>query len=219
MKSKARSGFQVTRKRKMFKGKYKKPTVMSLQRQISSIKRDTEYKWHDYTLTSFNVGLVAPLNLVPLGDDSITRDGRKIVMKSLLFRFYGASSTTGGAPRFIVFYDKMPNTNLPHITDVLTAANWAAPMNLNNRHRFDIIYDNTGGIGKGADPLKIIPASSSSQITLSEYIKLDHETVFNDTGSGTVAGTKYGGLYILFVGTGAGSLVGELSARIRFVDG
>lgn len=208
-------------KKKSFKKKWTRPskvTLASLARQVSSLKRDTEYKWYDTSTTSFTTGVVSPINVVPLGDDAHSRDGRKIVMKSILVTGYGQSADTRGAPRVMVVYDNQTNGALPLITDILTENNWAAPHNLNNRNRFKVLYDNVAGLDKNTNPLQVVPANSGAAFYYHQYIKCDLPTIFGDAAAG-ISMIKTGGLFFLYIGTGLISIVGEFRTRIRYVDG
>jgi len=197
--------------------KKRKVTLQKLARQVSSMKRDSELKWIDTSTTSYTSGLVSCINAVTLGDEAFSRDGRKITNKSILITGYGASADTKGAPRILVVYDKQTNGTQPLITDILTENNWAAPMNLNNRDRFKILYDNVAGLGKGTNPLQVVPANSGGIFYYHKYIKCDLPTVFGEAASG-VAMIKTGGLFIVYVGTGLVSIVGEFRTRVRFTD-
>lgn len=213
----------MDRKKRMFKkragSKRQKLSLISLQKQVSSLRRDTEYKWWDTNTTSFTTGVVSPLNLVPLGDDSNTRDGRKIRIKSIQITGYGASADTKGAPRIMVVYDKQTNGSLPAITDILESNNWASYHNLNFRNRFKVLYDNIGGLKRGTNPLMVVPPGTpSAQFIWHDYIKCDLETIFSAAPAG-IQMIESGALFFIYLGTGLTSLVGDFKTRIRYVDG
>lgn len=202
---------------------YKKSTtakVATLTKQVRAIKKSQELKWFDVNLASATGGAVEPLNNVPLGDDATARDGRKIIMKSVNFKLW-ATGTMAGAlstmPRLAIVYDKANNGLLPAATDIFTSTASTAQVNLNNRDRFKILYDNHGGLNKGTDPYRIYSTGSTTFI-VNDYVKLrDLETIYSDTGSGTIAGTRTGALYAVFLGTGAVAGL-DASFRTRFLD-
>lgn len=196
-----------------------KVTLQSLQKQVSNIRKSTEYKWWDTSQTSYTTGTVTPINLVPLGDDANTRDGRKISIKSILITGYGAAADTKGAPRIMLVYDKQTNGSLPAITDILSENNWSSAHNLNYRNRFKVLYDNVGGIGRNTNPLMVVPSGTASgQFIWHDYLKCDLETIFGEAQTG-IQMIKTGGLYFVYIGTGMISIMGEFRTRIRFVDG
>lgn len=194
--------------------------MVRLRRDISRIKKSQELKWHDVAVASAAAGGVEPLNNVPLGDDAVARDGRKIIMTSLMCRLVadGGSATLSTFPRMAIVYDKVPNGVLPSATDIFVTTDSTAMPNLNNRDRFVILYDNFGGMGHNRDPHSAYSGTLAQTFGIEDLISLRRkETIFKDTGSGTTAGTATGGLYAVFLGTGAVSAI-NARFRLRFLD-
>lgn len=206
--------------------KKRKSTVATLSRAVRQIQRSQESKWHDVSVASATAGQVEPLTNVPLGDDSISRDGRKITLTSLMIRIVAVgSNATGvyGFPRLVIVYDKVPNGVLPAATDIFTSAASTAFMNLNNRNRFKVLYDNMGGLGHNRDPYNISTLGTggvfSTNFGIEDHVKIPRlETIFKDTGSGTTAGTTNGALYAVFLGSGADASTLDGKFRLRFLD-
>lgn len=190
----------------------------SLAAKVNGLLRSQELKWYDTVVSSFSAGTVVPLNAVPLGDDAITRDGRKILMKSVQYKLAAFASQAAGLapqPRLVIVYDKNPNALLPAVTDIFQSSVGVALTNLNNRERFEIIHDNYAGLKRGHDPLFV---GAAGYVFQDEWFgRLDHSTVYGASGSGTQAGTQTGGLYAVLLG-GSGDTNGLLNIRIRFID-
>lgn len=210
----------MTIKRKWSGVKKRKVTAITkLKKDVRRIKKSQELKWHDVNLTSATGGQVEPLNNVPLGDDATSRDGRKIMMTACISKGNVGGVSAFGYPRYAIVYDMAPNGVLPAASDIFTSTVGVAQVNLNNRNRFKILWDNHGGLGLGRDPFNLTPGTGSSTAYVwNDYIKLrDMITIYKDTGSGTTAGTTTGALYAVFLGAGSTSQ-GEISFRIRFLD-
>lgn len=72
----------------------------SLNSKVKMLLKSKESKWLDTKTQAPTSGLIVPLNNVPLGDDSVARDGRKIVMTSIQIRgaMFANLSTLPAAP-------------------------------------------------------------------------------------------------------------------------
>lgn len=187
---------------------------------MNGLLRAQELKWYDTTVTAFSSGLVQPINTVPQGDDAISRDGRKIIMKSVQYKLAAVALPGAGTPpqpRLAIVYDKCPNGALPVVTDIFQSSAGIALTNLNNRDRFKIIHDNYIGLKHGHDPALLVTAAYSAIFNDEAFIRLDHQTIFGASGSGTQAGTLTGALYVVLLG-GASDTQGFLNIRIRFAD-
>lgn len=203
-------------KRPSKKGRWMVAKKKGLSAKVSELIRNQELKWFDVTLSSASPSSVVPLNNVPMGDDSTTRDGRKIRMKSCYVKLF--ASNVSSWPRFAIVYDKVNNGTLPSYTEIFDSVGGpAAQFNLNNRHRFVILYDNHAGIKKGRDPFFFAGGTGTAFFGDVQYIKLDHETIYGATGGGTIAGTLSGALYIVFLGA-SGSSDLNCQIRTRFID-
>lgn len=81
------------------------------------------------------------LNPIQVGADSNQRVGRKVQLKSLLFRWNESTATALSPIRILIVYDKEPNQATPVLTEVITSDNYNAPMNLSNSNRFIVLAD------------------------------------------------------------------------------
>lgn len=171
-------------------------------------------------------GTVTLINGVATGTDINNRVGRKIIMKSLIFNVNNfpvattANALQGIMLRHIIVYDTQPNSagTVPAVTDILESATTLAPLNLNNRDRFRVIYDKRSQIGSffiNATPNLV--GGSPQNVFWSKYRKLNHEVIFSGTGA-TVANISSGAMYILFIGDFNSVAQTDFYTRIRFTD-
>ena len=200
--------------------KHSATTIQSMRVGGYSTK-STELKYLDNNAgTAVNFGVstfTTPvlLNGASLGSDAINRIGRKLVMKSLLFRWTWnlAATSTGGSPvRIMIVYDKQANAATPAITDILLADSHISQNNLNNRDRFVVLSDEI------SEPVSVQGTPSISGVI---YKKLNLETVFNGTNGGTVADITSGSIHVLFsqtAGIGTANPTVNWRSRIRFYD-
>lgn len=172
------------------------------------------------------VPIIEVFNAVVQGTDSITRIGRKIMMTSLQLRYdCNVSLAATGVPpaglqagdiRLLVVYDSQTNGAAPIYSDILqattTGSAFTAPMNLNNRERFKVIFDKI----RHLDPQG--PASQSFKL----YKKCRLPVIFNSGNAGTVADIQTGGVFLMTISTvqatAAAANGGFLWTRVRFRD-
>jgi len=171
-------------------------------------------------------GTVTVINACATGTDVINRVGRKITMKSILFNVNSfpvaatANALQGIMLRHMIIYDTQPNSagTVPAVTDILETATTLAPLNLNNRDRFRVIYDKRSQIGSffiNATPNLV--GGSPQNVHWSKYRKLSHDVIFSGTGA-TVGNISTGAMYILFIGDFNAVALTDFYTRIRFSD-
>lgn len=166
-----------------------------------------------------NTGSVTLLNGVATGTDITNRIGRKIAMKSLLFRMdlqLTTSSVLGDIIRVLVVYDCQTNAVAPAVTDIIVGA-YNSPMNLSNRDRFKILLDKhvtlggadfTGAVVAGGDPVpKIIKV----------FKKMNLEVIFGGTAA-TVGSIQTGAIWLCLISQGNAITTSTLYTRVRFED-
>lgn len=196
-----------------------------------------ERKVNDIPLTTFGInttGSITPLCIPQLGSDMNNRIGRKIVMKSVYIRGYVAqeravAGVTGTSlpvlARMIILIDFQPNGAIPSITDILTQADPASQLNLNNRDRFKILVDKNWVL----DPYFLSNTSTSSfasacnQIKFcKKYKKLNQEMIFNGASTGAVSDVNSGLLYMVWIGNNVLGVNSDANfigtTRVRYVD-
>jgi len=155
------------------------------------------------------------LNPCIQGSTPSTRNGRRIAMKSLLFKMVIglAPTTTGSSPiRVLIVYDRQTNATAASATDVLLTNEITSPMQLNNSRRFSILMDKVVPcIGTGGPQCAVID----------KYIPLNLNTEFNTSNAGTVADITTGSIYAFVWQAntlGVAAPVAQLYSRIRFSD-
>jgi len=185
-----------------------------------------ELKTIDVTTTSISpvavAGATVLLNGVAQGSDYTNRIGRKTVMKSILFRanIYpvgGTQSPLGATIRIMLVYDKQTNGALAAVTDILNAATYLQPTNLNNRDRFKILMDKfvtTNANTTTAGPVQSIAGGGTRLVK--KYIRFEHDVIFGGTGA-TVGDIQSGSLFMLTISSSATYAL-DYNVRTRFID-
>lgn len=161
-------------------------------------------------------GAVGLLNGLIQGTDFDERVGRQIQMVRLELQLL--DYVTGGTGvdqfhRIMVVRDKQANGVALGVTDVLNAANVTSGLNLDNRHRFVVMYDETAYLNASAEP--------QSARVLHRDVNINSLTTYDSGVAGTVADINTNSLYLIVVGSAAagaeaGSVAGN--ARLRFYD-
>jgi len=173
----------------------------------------------NYALTT--TGSVTLINGVATGTDFTNRIGRKVCWKSILIQGVtvpedgGVAGTLG---RIMLVYDSQPNGALPAVTDVLLTATSLAPLNLNNRDRFRVLWDKRVAMGY-FDTTATQSVADRTTIEVRKYRKCNLETVFDGT-TAAIGDIQSGSIFMLTISnqpTGTGY---NLSAtlRLRFTD-
>lgn len=186
-----------------------------------------ELKFTDTSQTS-TVGTIASGNFTTPGptfllnglvpDSTATgRIGRKVVLKSLLFRYtfnMAVTSTLGGPCRIIIFYDKQSNATAPAVTDVLLADQHLSPNNLSNRDRFVTLADHfTESVGSATGVFAVSGTIFKKNLNL--------ETMFNGGAAGTIGDITSGSVYVMFAQAGSIGVAAPQCTwrcRIRYAD-
>lgn len=138
------------------------------------------------------------LNGIARGDDINERTGRQIRMKSILVNAnvtVTASTGIDQTARVIIFYDRQTNAAAPSggVTDVLLANDVSSVSNLENRNRFQILYDRKFLLNASGEP--------GSTRAIKWYRKLNLPVTFNAGDAATVADITTGSLYMLTLGS------------------
>lgn len=178
-----------------------------------------ELKYKDSTATtnlSLSSAFVAPILLNGLlsGADVSERVGRKVTLRSLLFRYtvsLGATSVGGSPTRILLIYDKQANGALPAVTDVLLADNFSSPNNLAARDRFVTLADIM------VDPISV---QDSFSVAGSVFKLFNLEEVFSG-GTATIGSIASGSLFVMMAQNGSVTTAAPSVtwyARVRYVD-
>jgi len=184
----------------------------------------SELKTIDTTATNANptaTGSVVLLNGVATGDDYNTRDGRKILMKSILLRLFLKPDVTQSAPtgdilRVMLVYDKQTNAAALTAAMVLQTATYASPNLLDNRERFKVLLDKYLVIGADVYTAGALVQGAPLSRCLTSYKTLNLETTYNGTGA-TVGAINTGSVYLVMLTRSEVSSV-DYYARVRFTE-
>ncbi len=139
------------RRRNIFWRRGKNKALYMAKKALSML--NVEYKNHDVTLTNVTVpdtvGVIQQLTLINQGDTTNTRDGAQIKLTS--FQIKGQcqlhTSATSSVVRLMLILDKQTNqaiyTTADLLSNVTTVDSINAPLNLDNKHRFVVLWDKT----------------------------------------------------------------------------
>lgn len=159
------------------------------------------------------------LNGIARGDDVNERVGRSIVMNGLHIKIHGfATATTGVAQihRILVVMDRQANATAPNLVDILEGTpNILAPLNRNNRLRFNVLADFNVVVGADGEP--------NCHYYRSLYLnnvrgKLE---LFNGGDQGSIADIMTNSIYIFALGSASSVETGGeyyFSSRFFFKD-
>lgn len=209
-------------------GSYGPPANRGFYGQYS-LRGRAELKFVDVTATNQPVTTTwqgVLINGIAQGADFNQRIGRKSQMKSILFNgnfFPGttvsANASQGCYMRVVIIYDTQPNSGaLPSGTDIFAANDPNAPLNLNNRDRFQVLIDVRKQIGSylfNATPA--LAAGSPQNSYWNKYKKCNKETVFSGVAA-TIGAISTGSIYLFYVGDFNGVSMIDYYTRVRFTD-
>lgn len=172
------------------------------------------------TITS--AGAITLLNGIPQGTDYTERIGRKVLLRSVLWRGFVTPSSATSLPegaffRYIIFYDSQTNATTPLIGDVLATNAYDAPLNLTNRDRFKVLVDKFCAINATTYTTGALSAGSPMPKHLKYYKKMMMEVIFGSTGS-TVGSIQTGGLFLLTICSVNVGCKLDMYSRVRFTD-
>lgn len=167
-------------------------------------------------------GALFLVNGVSTGTDYTNRIGRKILMRSILFRCLiepnsSFSQNTGDVIRLMLVYDTQSNSATPNVTDILNSANYLEPSNLNNRDRFLILMDKFYAVNPSTYTAGALTNGNPVNLVCKKYKKIYKETVFSGTGA-TSASIQSGALYLLVINQTNQVTNYSWNCRIRFED-
>lgn len=173
-----------------------------------------------------NSGVLVLLNGVSQGTDYTNRIGRKILLKSMLFRFSlfpnpSVTAPTGGVGdivRLLIIYDAQSNASAPSVSDILVSVAYNEPMNLNNRDRFKILADKFFTMGAYNYSMAAnLDSGSPRPVHTKIYKKFNLEQIFGGTGS-TIGSIQTGSIYALVISANNQICTMIANSRIRFID-
>lgn len=169
-----------------------------------------------------NTATVTLLNGIATGTDFTDRIGRKVVLKSLYFRWAIVAidqTVTDNSVRFAIVYDAQTNGTAPAWLDVFKENSALSQLNLNNRDRFQVLYDKFYQMPYAANTATQAVAFGQTVKSGKKFKPLKHEMVFGGT-TAAVASIQTGSIYLLTYGSASAANGSTLafSSRIRFMD-
>jgi len=177
----------------------------------------------NYTAAIFTTaGAATLMNGIAAGTDFTDRIGRKVILKSLFFRFYIVpedQSIADNPLRIMLVYDRQTNGAAPAVLDVLKEANPMSQLNLNNRDRFQVLWDKSIIVPFLSNTATQSVCGGQTTFIGKKFKRLNHEMIFGGTAA-TVASIQTGSIYLITVGfsaSPAGATIGYTN-RIRFMD-
>lgn len=158
------------------------------------------------------------LNPIDTGSSASQRIGRKVQLRSILFRWNGSSIGANVAYRILIVYDREPNGVLPTLLDVIEGDNYNSPMNLSNGNRFIVLADEMHGnegysSGGGA-------GSPQYYRTGKIYKKINLQAGYNALSNLTISSITQGAVFVMCsvpLNASTGQGIGYWS-RIRYTD-
>ena len=215
--------------KKTYKKKYKRPGYRACGKMVygdasralsyaKGLRRllNIEIKNHDVQQTTVNLGtvpIITQLTNIPQGDTTITRDGAQCKMIGVDFNYMiqGNTASTIQNVRIMLVVDKQTNQAIYLHTDLLeditVSDNMITPRNLDNKHRFQVLYDRNHSLG-----------TDSTSVVVRKYIKKDLLLRY-DASTPSIADLTQNSLSLVQWQNDGGNLPSITSfIRIRFVD-
>lgn len=197
-----------------------------------------ERKTNDLATGAYQVNTTGTFQLLACpqtGSDFNQRIGRKIILKSVFIRGYVATEPGRSASpplvsqgaqmgRVIVFMDAQPNGAAPAVTDLLVEANPSSQLNLNYRDRFKVLVDKEFVFDPyilSVTASQAVCNTSKQIVPFKKYKKINMETIFGATSTGSVGDITTGALYMFWIGTSIASATdinASVSCRVRYTD-
>jgi len=169
-------------------------------------------------------GSVTCLNLLAVGDDNTSRDGRQVTIKSVQIRGYLYPTDPNTAPhlcRVLLVWDNASNSGtIATVAQILESATSMAFPNVNNANRFTILHDHV--IPQGTLQTTATQTYNAAVVPdLGFYKRIDQVTQYSGT-TAAIGSIQNGALLLVTVGDmTSGSTNGSIatiSARVRFTD-
>lgn len=219
---------------------YKSPIAMMKKRRLAvvpvrrnraprikgAIPKTNELKYVDLAVAVYpcdSTGSVTALNLIAVGDDNTTRDGRQVTIKSV--QLHGSiapvdDSVSYNKARVLLVWDNAVNSGtIATIAQILTAANGTAFPLIDNANRFTILVDRTFATGKVSNTATQAFAASITTQDVEIYKKVNSCTQYSGT-TAAIGSIQNGALLLVTIGSAAPNDGTQLvaSTRVRFTD-
>lgn len=177
---------------------------------------NVEYKIIDTADQGFfnPLGIVIPINLCGQGTGAQARTGVSVKTISNQYRMFvtasAANTTNDQVYRVIMFRDRNNQGVAPLVTDVLESAFVNAPLNNNNKTRFEVLHDKIDYVG-----------TNSKQSSIWKIFKREkgNSHAYYEGSNNTIAELLRGGVFLLLIGEAAMNQPHyEFISRFKFID-
>ena len=210
----------LMKKARAYKARVRAPLIKGPIR-----RRTQELKFVDLAVSNYacdTAGSVTALNLVAVGDDYNSRDGRQVTIKSVQLRgliLPQDQNTLNTFARVMLVWDNAANGTLATIAQILTAATSNSFPLVDNAHRFTVLMDRSFAVGRNQDTATQAYSNSPNVHTLEFYRKMDSVAQYSGTAA-NIASVQNGALLLVTIGnSGAGQGANfEAATRVRFTD-
>jgi len=168
-------------------------------------------------------GSVTALNLLAVGDDNTSRDGRQVCIKSVQVRgsvFPQDPSTQPTMVRLLLVWDNAVNSGaIATVAQILSAAHSNSFPLIDNANRFTILSDQQFCVGGFSTVATQSYAGSPMILPVSIYKKLNLVTQYSGT-TAAIGSIQNGGLLMVTIGDqpAAAGAAFSLATRVRFTD-
>lgn len=219
----ARSRLAVAKRRFMAAGGPRRNRAPRVKGAIAPYAGRQELKYVDtlgLSLACNTTGTVTCLNLLAVGDDNNTRDGRQITIKSVQLRgklqTEDASTAQSNKLRAMLVWDNANNSGaLPTIATILETASPYAFPKIDNANRFTILKDYVTTVGGSLASYSWGPIFEDVEI----YLKMNNVTQYSGT-TAAIGSIANGSLLLVTIGD---AIAGEATVltcqtRVRFTD-
>jgi len=185
-----------------------------------------ELKYVDVAEASYlcdTVGTVTCLNLLAVGDDNTTRDGRQVTIKSVQIRGIIEpvdTNTLHSYNRVMLVWDNASNSGtIATIAMILAAATSNSFPLVDNANRFTILSDQCFALGSFNNTATQSVAGSPNVYTVDLYKRINQVTQYSGT-TAAIGSIQNGALLLVTIGNqaAASAAVAKIATRVRFTD-
>jgi len=168
-------------------------------------------------------GSVTCLNLLAVGDDNTSRDGRQVTIKSVQIHGFVAPQDDAVNPnkaRVMLVWDNANNSGaIATIAQILATASGNAFPLVDNSNRFTILVDRTYAAGKVSNTATQAFSNSPNTFDVEIYKKINQITQYSGT-TAAIGSIQNGALLLVTIGFEASGTASSLwaNARVRFTD-
>ncbi|AXL65943.1 putative capsid protein [Giant house spider associated circular virus 4] len=190
-----------------------------------------ELKYVDTDLTGGTAlydttGLATPVNLLAIGDDNTSRDGRQVTVKSIQVQGSVFPVDQGAGPtlcRSMIVWDAMNNSASTTSAQLIAALLQASTSNafplIDNQQRFTVLWDSHKMLGQISNTATQALSPNPGAHILKYYRKISQVTQYSGT-TAAIGSIQSGALWFVTLGDNAAGVGGQFigRVRVRFTD-